>query len=213
MKKAIAGVLGFVIGAAAGSAASWYILRTRYEQIAQDEIDSVKEVFSKKMAEANKIIKEGGSLPTVIVNKKEDKMPKAEEFLSETETVDYSKIAERYSVDKSVNEKTEEEKKNPYRKIDVPYVVSPDEFGEFEDYETIELTFYADKVLADDDYDIVEDVDEVVGFESLSHFGDYAEDVVYVRNDRLKCDYEVVRDHRKYLDVMRETPYRSRGVL
>lgn len=30
------------------------------------------------------------------------------------------------------------------------YVISPEEFGEFDDYEQISLTYYADHILADD---------------------------------------------------------------
>ena len=36
----------FVVGAAAGSAATWLYAKKYYERIAQEEIDSVKAVFS-----------------------------------------------------------------------------------------------------------------------------------------------------------------------
>ena len=54
-----------------------------------------------------------------------------------------------------------------------PYVISPEEFGEFEDYERISLSYYADQVLADEDDEKVDDVDNVVGLESLTHFGEF----------------------------------------
>ena len=40
--------------------------------------------------------------------------------------------------------------------------------------------------------------DDVVGMESLTHFGEYEDDSVFVRNDRLKCDYEILMDERTY---------------
>ena len=40
----------FIIGAAIGSAVTWKYAKTKYEQIAQEEIDSVKEVFAKREA-------------------------------------------------------------------------------------------------------------------------------------------------------------------
>ena len=52
--------------------------------------------------------------------------------------------------------------------------------------------------MTDEDDEEVDDVDEIVGEESLNHIGDYEEDVVHVRNDRLKCDYEILRDDRVY---------------
>ena len=85
--------------------------------------------------------------------------------------------------------------------VQKPYVISPDEFGEFAGYDTVSLTYYADRVLADDNDDVIEEVDDVVGTESLSHFGEYEDDSVFVRNDRLKCDYEILLDQRKFSDV------------
>ena len=88
-----------------------------------------------------------------------------------------------------------------------PYVISPEEFGEFEDYERISLSYYADQVLADEDDEKVDDVDNVVGLESLTHFGEFEDDSVFVRNDRLKCDYEILLDQRTYSDVMKQRPH------
>ena len=36
--------LGFIIGAASGATVAWYLLKDKYETLAQEEIDSVKEV-------------------------------------------------------------------------------------------------------------------------------------------------------------------------
>lgn len=88
-----------------------------------------------------------------------------------------------------------------------PYVISPDEFGEFEDYDTISLTYYADQVLVDDGGDKIEDVDDVVGMESLTRFGEYEDDSVFVRNDRLRCDYEILMDERTYSEAQKERPH------
>lgn len=84
-----------------------------------------------------------------------------------------------------------------------PYVISPDEFGEMEDedYDKVSVTYYADGVLADEYDEVVENVDEIVGEESLTHFGEYEDDSVFVRNDKLKCDYEILLDQRNYSDI------------
>ena len=82
-----------------------------------------------------------------------------------------------------------------------PYVISPDEFGGVEEYEKISLSYYADGILADDDDEVMENADEIVGLDSLTHFGEYEDDSVFVRNDVMKCDYEILLDHRNYKDV------------
>lgn len=103
--------------------------------------------------------------------------------------------------------KTVEEKKGEAF-VEKPYVISPEEFGEFEEYEKISLTYYADEVLADENDEEVDDVEEIVGKGSLNHFGEYEDDSVFVRNDRLKCDYEILLDQRNYSDVVKTMPHR-----
>ena len=80
-------------------------------------------------------------------------------------------------------------------------------FGENEDYERISLTYYADQVLVDENDEMIEDVEEMVGFESLNHFGEYEDDSVFVRNDAKKCDYEILLDQKLYSDVIDEMPH------
>lgn len=82
-----------------------------------------------------------------------------------------------------------------------PYVISPDEFGELYDYDPVTLILYKDGILAYEDGVRVEDVDDVVGVESLNTFGQYEDDCVYVRNENMKCDYEILRDEARYSDL------------
>ena len=55
----------------------------------------------------------------------------------------------------------------------------------------------------------VEDVDNVVGEESLNCFGKYEDDSVFVRNDVLKADYEILLDERNYSDVVNKVQNRA----
>jgi hypothetical protein len=179
----------FVLGVAVGSVVTWRYVEKKYEQIAQDEIDSVKEVFSKREAEFT----ENTEARIKADNAKEK--PSVIEYaarLSEHGYTNYSDL---------VDEKPEEVKEEPMS-VDKPYVIAPEEFGDLDDYETISLTYYADQILADDNDVIVDDVEDVVGFDSLNSFGEYEDDSVFVRNDRLKCDYEILLDQRKYSSVI-----------
>lgn len=89
-----------------------------------------------------------------------------------------------------------------------PYVIPPEEFGE-NDYETSSFTYYADGVLTDDNDEIVYDVENTIGSDSLTHFGEYEDDSVFVRNERLEIDYEILFDTRKYYDVNPDSPQSS----
>lgn len=187
-------VVIFSAGAAIGSIVTWKLIEAKYKQIADEEIASVKEVFTvRKKTTEDKEEDES----------EEDSLTIAEEYHNEDkpDLMEYSKIIDEEGYD---SEAIESKLENKPRSVDhdEPYVISPDEFGEFDDYEQISLTYYeGDGFLADDMDELVDDIEDVVGFESLNHFGEYEEDAVHVRNDRLKADYEILVDTRSYREV------------
>ena len=184
--------LAFIAGAGIGSVCTWQLLKRKYELIAQEEIDSVKAAY----AERESVEKAGKSFVKGFrdgLKVAEDRTPKDVDDMDFKRYTDYSK--------------TVEEKKGEAF-VEKPYVISPEEFGEFEEYEKISLTYYADEVLADENDEEVDDVEEIVGKGSLNHFGEYEDDSVFVRNDRLKCDYEILLDQRNYSDVVKTMPHR-----
>lgn len=182
----------FVAGAAFGSFVTWKLLKDKYEQIAQDEIDSVKEVFSKKDSPDNE----------------ESVLAEESEHSEKPSIIEYAaKLQENGYTNYSDSENKESVHKEDNNAVEKPYVISPEEFGEFGEYDTVSLTYYADRVLADDNDDVIEDVDDIVGAESLTHFGEYEDDSVFVRNDRLKCDYEILLDQRNFSDVRAGNPH------
>lgn len=196
-------VIIFTAGAAIGSLATWKLIKDKYEQLAQEEIDSVKEAFSHKESDKSISEKESAEL-----DKHADAAMKADRAKEKPDIAEYASRlhSEGYTNYSDISKKTGKTEEKEQLE-DKPYVISPEEFGEFEDYAQIELTYYANQILADDDDEIIEDVDDIVGMDSLSHFGEYEDDSVFVRNDRLKCDYQILLDHRKYSDVVQNRPY------
>lgn len=178
----------FVLGVAVGSVITRRYVEKKYEQIAQEEIDSVKEVFYKKIAEITKDVE-----ARIKADNAKEK-PNVIEYAARLREQGYTNYSD------IVDEKNEEVEES--MSVDKPYVIAPEEFGELDDYDTISLTYYADHILADDNDEIVEDIEDVVGFDSLNSFGEYEDDSVFVRNDRLKCDYEILLDQRRYSDVV-----------
>lgn len=187
----------FILGAAVGSIVTWRYVEKKYEQIAQDEIDSVKEVFSKREMDFTE--------ETEVV----DARIKADNAKEKPSVVEYAaRLREQgYTNYSDIGTEDEEEVKKESMTVDKPYVIAPEEFGEFDDYEKISLTYYADQILADDNDELVDDIEDVVGFDSLNSFGEYEDDSVFVRNDRLKCDYEILLDQRKFSNVRKRKPH------
>lgn len=180
----------FIFGAAIGSVATWTYAKKKYERIAQEEIDSVKEVFAKR----------GKTETEKTEQVAQDDEPNINDYakvLDENSYADYTESKDKFT--------PPDDKDREY--FVQAYVISPDEFGENDDYERISLTYYADKILADDNDDIIEDIEATVSFEALSHFGEYEDDSVFVRNDIRKCDYEILLDQRNYPDVVKTKPH------
>lgn len=182
MNKAIIGFLAFAAGAGAGILATQQYFKKKYEQIAQEEIDSIKEKYSKKNDDP---CEADDDTPTPDDFDEEDHA-EYESILSENGYTNYSRIVEA--------------KDKAYSTVE-PYVIRPEEFGEDDVYTQISLIFYADGVLADDNDDAISDIDDIVGEDSLTHFGEYEDDSVYVRNERLKADYEILLSEKTYEEV------------
>lgn len=212
------GFVMFIFGAAVGSTVAWLYIKNKYEQIAQEEIDSVKEVFSSKERKGQTGLMDLMMLRGATeeeLNMLKSFKQKYQEPIAEKKTahvMDKPDMAEFVAKVKengytNYTDVVEEKKTKAETNEENPYVIAPEEFGEEDEYDTISLTYYSDRILADDDDEIVEDVKGVVGLEALSSFGEYEDDSVFVRNDRLKCDYEILLDQRKYSDVVNKNAH------
>lgn len=193
-------IFAFAMGAAVGSLTAWIIAKRYYEQIAQEEIDSVKEVFSKKKIPSYEGPNDSDEAAAMEAAQRNHDKPSVMEYAEKLRGMGYTDYS---------TQKKEEKEEPALVKGDRPYVIPPLEFGEYEDYAQISLKYYADCVVADDQDEIVENIEETIGVESLTHFGEYEEDAVYVRNDARKCDYEILRVLDRYEDFLIENPHKA----
>lgn len=178
-------ILAFAVGAGAGSAIAWHLTKKKCEERCQQDIDSVKEYYAHR-AENVDISKE---TTTPIEDTQTERR--------------FQDLTERYSAPAE---------KAPKKSKDGPYVISPDELGEFPDYGVISLTYYADGVLADENDEMIEDPDDIIGPDALNHFGEYEDDSVAVRNDQKQCDYEILQDLRRYSEILESKPWLKEGL-
>lgn len=194
MNKTILAVGACIVSAAAGAVGGYFFakrqLEEEYARIAREEIEEAR-VFYKKDEDATP----EGAL--------------AKRRPGETLT----------TLDKEIAEKGRDEDPGPdmatlnkvlsglkYGTPTVngakkPYVIAKDVFMNSEvGYPNVTLTYYSDEVLADETDTPVEDVEMTVGSKNLTRFGQQSDDprVVYIRNDRLQVDYEVLLDDGSY---------------
>ena len=189
MNKAFA----FAIGAAIGSFVTWKIVKTKYKRIADEEINSVKEVFARRYSEKMNKEKpnENTNQASLTLDETEKNVNIQDDIAAYHELLDKLNYA-NIDVDSLIA------KKGGGTVTDRPFVISPDEFGEDPNYQTVSLTLYEDGILTDDYDDVVVDVDDWVGEDSLTHFGEYEYDSVFVRNESMQTDFEILRDLRTY---------------
>ena len=184
MNNAFSKILIFASGAVIGSVVTWKLIDDKYARRAEQEIKEVKEYYEGKYAS-----EEEDSYSDWAKNNQEE---------AETEKEEYKNLVKNYVGEKGGSENME---------IGTPpYVITPEEFDTIDDYETESLTYYTDGVLTDDFDNIIEDVKNTVGEDFAAHFGEYEDDSVFIRNERLKIDYEILMDYRPSSDVLDIAP-------
>lgn len=222
MNNKLLGTIIFAAGAAIGSIATWVVVKKKYEQIAQGEINSVKEEYDRLIKMRRKEMEAVRKVINANQSKSDDDDSEDTEAEDETEApkyeqikIEYNNIAKSYRSSEDNDEDDEYDEENdeegdegdedeaPY--INGPYVISPDVFGDEPSYSAQPLDYYSDDILSDG-WGVILDIDKTIGEEALDHFGEYADDVVYVRNERTEIDYEVTRDPRTYKEAMDANP-------
>lgn len=189
-------LLCFVAGAAIGSVVTWKLIEKKYKDLADEEIESVIETFKNRKPRITKDnVKE--TVEKVINKYKEPK-----------EIVEDIVTSERYSIENE-EEIDEDDESNYTVNIDndievvTPYVITPEQFGEYNEYGTKTLTYYADNVLTDEiDNPITsEEMVTMIGPDALDHFGEYEDDSVYIRDEINEMDYEILKSEKKFSEI------------
>ena len=192
MNRKLSNVLLFTAGVAVGSLVTWRYFKSKYE-VVEDDIDEESDNLDKDDQE---------ELESIETKSDYSKKPPLKEYAKMVESNGY--------VPKTHMEEVEEEIANGElddKDVYEPFIIRPEEYGELHAYETLSLNYYADGVLTDELDNPIEDVESLVPADFADHFGEYDDNAVFVRNDNLECDYEILRDLRKFTDVVGEYPY------
>ena len=189
-------LLCFVAGAAIGSVVTWKLIEKKYKDLADEEIESVIETFKNRKPRITKDnVKE--TVEKVINKYKEPK-----------EIVEDIVTTEKYSIENE-EEIDEDDESNYTVNVDndvevvTPYVITPEQFGEYNEYGTKTLTYYADNVLTDEiDNPITsEEMETMIGPDALDHFGEYEDDSVYIRDEMNEMDYEILKSEKNFSEI------------
>lgn len=189
--------LYFAFGVAVGAGASWYFWKEYHRKRADKEIQSVKDAFASKKVEEGKYEKKEVQMTVDMGTYEKERQSKLQDYRSLIREAGYkTRTSPKDLLDDDPNEPP------PGDNASKPYVIKPEEFDTLDNYDAVCYTYYADGVLVDEDEDPLEipEIATSIGLDFASHFGDYDEDSVHIRNDLRHIDYEIVRDLRKYGD-------------
>lgn len=198
MNKMSTNMFIFAAGAAIGSAVAWLYAKKYYERIANEEIESMKEWLARRVEEQDKE-KEDKPEPPIQNSSAPSVKPDLMDYASRLKDLNYTDYSRRTEEKEETDDEEEVDDTDDYI-----YVIKPEIFGE-EDYEEVSLTYYADGVLTDEQDNPIEDVAGMVGADYASHFGEYEDDSVFIRNDRLRTDFEILADQRKYSNLAKNS--------
>lgn len=183
----------FILGSAAGFAIGYFVLRNKYRELADKEIESVRKVYEKHFKHED----HGVAIGDNNLSKKDFDIPEVK-AASIGKTASYNKLYTGNGVHEAEIPETIIKSDTPRKTTKAqPYIITPDEFEESE-YSAETLYWFSDKVLTDSDYNVIHDVNGLIGPEALNTFGRYLDDTVYVRDDADRIDYEIIWDARKY---------------
>jgi hypothetical protein len=222
-KLILVGLLTFLGGSILGYFVGRKTSKDYYQQLADEEIESVKEYYEKTRTENPE---RSGKYPL-----KKDEKPEESEFRTNNSPLVRSSLennpnerAKRnyrlYSTGKNENktdnlitnvfdiseeiqaaEDDDDDVTGEEMKISsetTPYVITDEEYNnEHDDYDKISLYYYMlDDTLCEENEEIVDDVENTIGYDSLNLLA--TQTTTWVRNERLKADYEIIGLNQSY---------------
>lgn len=191
-------IIAFVLGATAGSLITWKLLERKYKQIADEEIESVREYYRGRDKAFEQLEDDKKRIDDIFDrNLKEQYVEEKTSYNKLVTDLGYASDDATLVVDQG-------------DESIAPYVIAPEEFGDMPGFDTESWTYYADGIVANDDNEIISDLENIIG-DGLEHFGEYEDDSVCVRNENLRCDYEILKHNKTFGEILNRSGSRDDG--
>ena len=189
-------IVAFVAGAVIGSLVTYKIVKDRFDEDYARDVAETRAALKKHYAHTEKTNEE---------LKEENKALRTNANIIKNRGYGYTEPIEYVGPETDAKYEPTDDEESEENEIMRPYVITPEDYSD-SDYPNETLTYYQDGVVTDE-YDNPLDDDQIelwIGRESLNHFGEYEEDSVFVRNEHLNVDYEILQDERTWDDVLAE---------
>jgi hypothetical protein len=202
MKKLLTHLVTFALGVGAGFLAGQKLLDAKYAALAQDEIDDVKETYYRMREEFQAQLRTPD--PSADVESEKKSLRSKSSLDNLTRTNPYEDAKRNYNLLSKAEEEPPVMIAPPITDVDrsKPYRISDDEFNEeFDHHDKGSLYFYKkDGVLCEEAEAIVDDIVSTIGEEAALALE--KEITVWVRNENLAMDYEIIGINKSYAEAV-----------
>lgn len=212
------------LGAAVGSAVTYFLVKDKYEKISRDEIESMRNAFemqNNKHLEDHSVEEDDISedVPEIKPEHPEVDFNVYKQLAGQYDRVNYNGYSEpkkedKESMDNNVNNHTIypiDTAVDNFAPIPDPIysnisIISGYNIDEF-DEEIISLYFTADGFLLDEDNEIQEPYQKYVGEEFRNYLREGGSDEIFVHNSTYSVIYDVLRSAKTYDEFLGESPW------
>lgn len=225
MDKKLIGALAFIFGATLGALGTKLQLEKKYQKRMNDGIADVRDYYKKKEEYitysqpevAPEVDSEVGTPGDYTAALEKRAALKAR---AKPEVVNYAAMAKELGYQgEPIPIETKNPAMAPVKPKNMgntkPFVISYEDYGRKDGQEISSLTYYICGTLAEDDDTVLDPaaVERIVtrelleaNFTSDADEGPGRENSIYIRNNLLGCDYEILRDYRSYFEVVGDNP-------
>lgn len=190
-------IFGALVGSAAGAGAMFVAMREYFRAKADSEITEAKEFYLEELKQMRKdndeIINNAAEAVKEEEAKKSSDEPKSG---AQQANENYEKVLEKENYSRISEEKKPKKEK---KKTNKPYYITPEHFQDEPGFSKVTLDFWnGNGVFTNIEGGIEEEAGIWLDFEHNNEFGVYEPDLMYVRNDQMNTDYEVMFHEESY---------------
>ena len=182
-----------------GFAGGYYVAKHIYSKAAEKEIEDVKKAFQEHYGPIEPEEKKPEEDDTRL-HKIEPKSSIADISTAEKDYRDYGKLYRTASIERKLEA---EKAAADVAKHNPPYVIDEATY-ETSDFKAATLFWYEDGVMTDGDGRMINDneIDNMIGQDAVNHLKTGVDgDSIYVRNESLQTDFEVILEGKPYSKV------------
>lgn len=201
-------IISFLVGGAVGTSLTFYISKKYFEKKKEVELNAYKEFYEGKLEKVEACDTAPDEEPTESYSSTDHDVIEPTDITEEAEAI---RDAAKYLEKSAIEEENKINKKRNKKKEKVkPYLITPEAYnGDDEmqfrhDYQHLTLDYYeGDDILCESSTnEVFGNTGRWLGYTWKNHFGDedygYDDNSIFIRNDEIHVDYEIVRDEGYY---------------